>query len=71
MCILPDRAHSLYQIPDDIRPLTGLAIGYLGNISDLPEKYQPRDLTPRVRKPLAEFVFETKWGNTARIASQR
>src|SRR5512142_1883109 len=29
--ILPDRARELYGIPDGFRPLTGLAIGYLGD----------------------------------------
>lgn len=60
--ILPDRARELYQIPDGFRPLTGLAIGYLGDPNTLPENYKDRDLTPRQRKPLAEFVFGGQWG---------
>ena len=44
--ILPDRARELYRIPDDFRPLTGLAIGYLGDPNTLPEKYKERDLAP-------------------------
>ena len=60
--ILPDRARELYRIPDDFRPLTGLAIGYLGDPNTLPEKYKERDLAPRQRKPLAEFVFGGQWG---------
>ncbi len=60
--ILPDRARELYGIPDDIQPLTGLAIGYLGDPSALPENYRPRDLSPRPRKPLPEFVFGSRWG---------
>lgn len=60
--ILPDRARELYQIPDDVQPLTGLAIGYLGAPDELPEKLRLRDLAPRTRKPLAEFVFSGAWG---------
>ncbi len=60
--ILPDRARELYQIPDGFRPLTGLAIGYLGDPNTLPENYRERDITPRQRKPLAEFVFAGQWG---------
>jgi nitroreductase len=60
--ILPDRARELYQIPDGIRPLTGLAIGYLGDPDALPEKYRARDLAPRQRKTRAEFVFAGRWG---------
>jgi nitroreductase len=63
--ILPDRARELYQIPDGFRPLTGLAIGYVGNLDHLPQKYQERDLAPRHRKPLAEFVFAGRWGTTS------
>ncbi len=60
--ILPDRARELYQIPDGFRPLTGLAIGYLGDPNTLPENYRERDITPRQRKPLTEFVFAGQWG---------
>jgi nitroreductase len=60
--ILPDRARELYNIPDGFRPLTALAIGYVGDPDTLPEAYKQRDLTPRQRKPLAEFVFGGQWG---------
>jgi nitroreductase len=60
--ILPDRARELYLIPDGFRPLTALAIGYLGDPDTLPERYKERDLTPRRRKPLAELVFGGQWG---------
>ena len=60
--ILPDRAREVYQIPDGFRPLTGLAIGYLGDPNALPEKYRQRDLAPRQRKPLTEIVFGGRWG---------
>jgi hypothetical protein len=55
--ILRDRARELYQIPDGFRLLTGLAIGYVGNPNSLPEAYKERELGPRQRKSLAEFVF--------------
>jgi nitroreductase len=61
--ILPERARDLYRIPDDVRPLTGLAIGYLGDLNNLPENYRGRDLSPRARKPLGEFVFAESWGS--------
>jgi nitroreductase len=60
--ILPDRARELYGIPDDVRPLTGLAMGYLGDPNLLPEKYRQRDLSPRQRKPLTEIIFGGRWG---------
>jgi nitroreductase len=67
--ILPDRARELFGIPDGIRPLTGLAIGYLGDPNALPEKYRERDLSPRQRKPLSEIVFAGRWGAASDIVT--
>ena len=63
--ILPDRVRELYQIPDGFRPLTGLAIGYVGDPNTLPEKYREHDLGPRQRTPLTGFVFGGRWGATS------
>jgi nitroreductase len=65
--ILPDRARELYKIPADMLPLTGLAIGYVTSPDILPEGYKQRDLVPRTRKPLAEFVFRGQWGAAAAL----
>jgi nitroreductase len=65
--ILPDRAREVYQIPNDFQALTGLAIGYVGNPNDLPERYKERDLAPRSRKPQPEFVFSGHWGNASSL----
>ena len=60
--ILPDRVRELYHVPAGVQPLTGLAIGSAGDPNRLPEAYKQRDLAPRQRKPLAEFVFSGQWG---------
>lgn len=65
--ILPDKARETYNIPEGVQPLTGLAIGYPAEPTALPEKFKERDLAPRTRKPLAEFVFGSAWGAAARI----
>lgn len=62
--ILPDVARSVYQIPEGVQPLTGLAIGYPADADLLPEKYRERDLAERTRKPLGAFVFGGQWGTT-------
>jgi nitroreductase len=66
--ILPDKARELYRIPEGVQPLTGLAIGYVADPDILPEGYRERDLAPRQRKPLAEFVFGGQWGAAAAVA---
>jgi nitroreductase len=65
--ILPDKVRELYRVPEDVQPLTGLAIGYAGDPDALPEKYRERDFAPRTRKPLAEFVFGGEWGAPASL----
>lgn len=65
--ILPDRVRELYHVPDGVQPLTGLAIGYLGESNVLPDVYRQRDLAPRQRKRLAEFVFGGQWGTASPI----
>lgn len=62
--ILPDRARELYAIPEGSEAYTGLAIGYAGDpASDA--KLGERDLAPRTRKPLSEFVFSGRFGRSA------
>lgn len=65
--ILPDKARELYLIPEGVQPVTGLAIGYAADPSKLSEKYRERDLAPRSRKPLNEFVFDGEWGVASKI----
>jgi nitroreductase len=66
--ILPDKARELYRIPEAVQPLTALAIGYAADPSTLPENYRERDLAPRSRKPLNEFIFGGEWGTASSIA---
>jgi nitroreductase len=65
--ILPDRAREIFQIPEGVQPLTGLAIGFPGDPTTLPEQIGSRDAGRRGRKPLAEFVFSGRWGTTAAV----
>ena len=38
---------------------------YAADPGVLPEKYRERDLSPRARRPLAEFVFGGEWGSAS------
>lgn len=67
--ILPERVRELYRVPEGVQPLTGMAIGYPADPSILPDAYKQRDLAPRVRKKLAEFVFGGQWGTTSPVVS--
>lgn len=61
--ILPDKARDLFAIPEDSEAWTAMAIGYQGDPMMLPDALKERDLTPRQRKPLKQFVFSGQWGN--------
>lgn len=67
--ISPERAREIFGIPDGYEAVAGLAIGYPGNLNSLPDKLRERELAPRQRKPLADFVFTGHWGTAASIAS--
>ncbi len=61
----PDRARSVYAIPEDAEALTGIAIGYAGTPDQAPEAVRSRDEAPRDRKPLSEIVFAGRFDQAA------
>jgi nitroreductase len=66
--ILPDRARQIFAIPDGYEAWTGLAIGYRGDPTQLPDGLREREQRPRQRKLLRQFIFSGKWGNPAPLA---
>jgi nitroreductase len=58
------KAIELYNIPAGYEPVAAIAVGYRGNTQMLPENLQQRELAPRSRKPLNDFVFTGSWGQT-------
>ena len=63
--IEPDKARKIYGIPEQSEAWTAMAIGYRGDPAKLPEGLKERDLTPRKRKRLAQFVFAARWGDAS------
>ncbi len=55
--ILPDVIEDTFDLPATVEPVTGLALGYVGDASDLPENLQERERAERSRRTLSEFVF--------------
>jgi nitroreductase len=64
-----EKARETFGIPADWEPVAAMAIGYPGNPDSLPQKLRERELAPRARKPLKEFVMTGKWGRTAPFVS--
>jgi len=59
------QVRELLQIPDSYEPMTIVAVGYNGNVEDLPQEMGLRDdeSAPRTRKPLTDFVFGDHWNH--------
>jgi nitroreductase len=69
--ILPDKARELFEIPEGYEAWTAMAIGYQGDPMTLPDALKERDLMPRQRKPLDQFVFSGKWGNASPLVLKK
>ncbi|MEO8434398.1 MAG: nitroreductase family protein [Pyrinomonadaceae bacterium] len=67
----PERVKELYNVPEDFEPVAAIAIGYAGEVDDLPEDFREKEIAPRERKPLESFVFQGAWGQPSRLVSQR
>jgi len=63
------KAKKVFEISDDCEPIAAIAIGYPGDPNSLPEKLRDREVAPRTRKPLSEFVMSGRWGHTSPIVS--
>jgi nitroreductase len=66
----PAKAKQVFEIPADWEPIAAFAIGYPGDPNSLSQKLQDREVAPRTRKPLAEFVMSGRWGHTSPIVSR-
>jgi nitroreductase len=59
--ILPDKAREVYQIPEHFEAWTAMAIGYNADPATMPSALKERDMAPRQRRPLRDFVFAGHW----------
>jgi len=64
----PEKARQVFGIPPGWEPIAALAIGYPGDPASLPPHLKDREIAPRTRKPIAEFVMAGQWGHTAPFA---
>jgi len=64
------KAKQVFEIPADCEPIAAIALGYPGDPSALPEKLRDREVAPRTRKSLTEFVMSGRWGHTSPIVSR-
>lgn len=56
-----DKARKECQIPSGFEPVAMIAIGYPGDPSVLPDYLRQREVKPRERHPIGDFVFSASW----------
>ncbi|MBJ6111395.1 nitroreductase family protein [Hymenobacter sp. BT523] len=61
----PDKLRAAFSIPADYEPVAVFTLGYPGDPASLPDGLREKELAPRTRKPLAEFLFEGAWPGLA------
>lgn len=59
----PGKARKTFSIPEGYEPVAAIAVGYGGDPETLPDSLHDRELAPRTRKPLQDFVFTEAWGS--------
>ena len=64
------KAIETFHISKGWEPIAVFAIGYPGNPNSLPDKLRERELAPRSRKPISEFVMSGTWGHPAAFLSE-
>ncbi len=65
-----DKIRETYDVPEVYDPMAAIALGYQGEVEDLDsETFREREVAPRVRKPLPEFVFGGKFGTSSALVS--
>jgi len=56
-----EKTKEVLNIPDGYTPISAIALGYLGEITDLSEELQKRENTPKEFKPFEELIFNGEW----------
>ncbi|HMD42291.1 MAG TPA: nitroreductase family protein [Candidatus Acidoferrum sp.] len=65
----PQKAKELFHIPKGWEPIAAFVIGYPGDLKELPEQLREREVAPRTRKPIKDFVMSGEWGTPAQFLS--
>lgn len=60
-----EKSRQTYNIPEGYNPVAAVAVGYMGELDSLDEGQREREVAPRTRRSLDEFVFNGSWGEIA------
>lgn len=60
-----DKITETYAVPEGYYPMATIAIGHKGDAESLPDDLKAKELAPRQRRTMEEFVFAGTWGKAA------
>jgi nitroreductase len=60
-----EQVRTEFGIPAGFDPVAMIAIGYPGDPSVLEDRLRRREMNPRERSPITEFVYAEQWGRAA------
>jgi nitroreductase len=60
-----EKSRTDLNIPSGYEPVAMIAVGYPGDPAVLPGYLRERELKPRDRRPIGEFVFSGQWGQNS------
>lgn len=63
----PEQARANFAIPEDYEPVAMFALGYVGDPAGLSDSHREQEMSVRLRRPLPEFVFGARWGETSTL----
>lgn len=67
--ILVDKVRETYAVPADYGVVAGIALGYQGEVENLPAHRQEQETAPRSRNPLSDMIFSGAFGKASPIVS--
>jgi nitroreductase len=62
-----EKAREVIGIPGDYDIGAAVALGYMGDVDELPEQTRKTELAKRQRKPLAEIAFGSRWNEPLQL----
>lgn len=60
-----EKARTDLKIQSGYEPVAMIAVGYPGDPALLPDYLRERELKPRDRQPIGDFVFSAQWGQSS------
>ena len=60
----PEKAREVFNIPEGYEAVTAIALGYIEDLSRIPESMHEEEKERSGRKSISEFVFGKNWADS-------